>query len=71
MIADSFRQLATDRGLEPILRQLHDHLESIHNNTAPVTELDTAITRSRAALDVYNHRSLDPEKAKAIYQLVQ
>ncbi|KAJ5973057.1 CENP-A-nucleosome distal centromere subunit CENP-Q [Penicillium vulpinum] len=47
-------ELETDSEIQGLMKQLHGHLQSMQNNTAPFAGLGDAITRSQAALDLYS-----------------
>lgn len=40
--------------MSALMKQLHDHLQSMQTNTAPFAGLKDAIIRSQAALDFYS-----------------
>ncbi|KAJ5463937.1 CENP-A-nucleosome distal centromere subunit CENP-Q [Penicillium sp. IBT 31633x] len=46
--------LDADSDVQGLMKQLHGHLQSMQNNTAPFAGLGDAITRSQAALDLYS-----------------
>ena len=64
-----FRDLEDDRGLGGLLQQLHSHLDSIHNNTARIAEIPSAMTASQAALDSFTWRFLDQERYDKLHGL--
>lgn len=45
-------QLQPDSEVAGLLKQLNGHLQSMHNNVAPLDGLKEAITRSQAALNL-------------------
>ncbi|KAJ5780159.1 CENP-A-nucleosome distal centromere subunit CENP-Q [Penicillium paradoxum] len=47
-------ELNGDPEVQGLMKQLHGHLQSMQNNTAPFVGLGDAITRSQAALDLYS-----------------
>lgn len=54
-------QISMDDELVPIVKQLNSHLESLENNLVPVEGLDSAMLRTRAAVDdvLYKHLNAD------------
>ncbi|KAJ5281254.1 CENP-A-nucleosome distal centromere subunit CENP-Q [Penicillium angulare] len=50
----SLDELDTDPDIQRLMKQLHGHLQSMQTNTAPLSGLRDAITRSQAALDLFN-----------------
>ncbi|KAJ5113685.1 CENP-A-nucleosome distal centromere subunit CENP-Q [Penicillium angulare] len=50
----SLDELDTDFDIQRLMKQLHGHLQSMQTNTAPLSGLRDAITRSQAALDLFN-----------------
>ena len=60
--------LDKDPTIQPLLKQLRSHLESMHNNTICVSDTKDAITRSAAALDIFTWQSAGKEHYNKIHE---
>jgi kinetochore protein Fta7 len=65
----SIQDLEKDASLEDLLKQLHNHLESLQNNTGSIEEIPSAIITSQAALDGFSWRFLEKEKYAKLHGL--
>jgi chromosome segregation ATPase len=57
----------TDPDLEPLLKELRNHLLSMQNNVAGMAPVMAAIDETKTALDLFVARKLDPDALKRLY----
>lgn len=67
--APLLRDLQNDASMQDLLKQLHNHLESMQNNTASIEQIPSAITTSQAALDSFSWQFLDKERYAKLHGL--
>ena len=56
-----------DLDVQPLLKQLRSHLDTIHNNTAGVQPIGAAVTEAQAAIHKYTHGTLRPQQYSRLY----
>jgi len=61
--------LENDASLATLLKQLHNHLGSMHNNTSSIEQIQLAMATSQAALDSFTWRFLDKDKYAKLHGL--
>ena len=60
--------LDDDPSIQPLLKQLRSHMESMNNNTICVSETKDAIKRSAAALDIFTWQYTGKEHYNKIHE---
>jgi len=65
----SISELENDRQVQPLLQQIHDHLESMQNNTAGMQDIQEALEGAEVALDVFTSTVLSRTQYKQLYGL--
>jgi kinetochore protein Fta7 len=63
------RDLDKDASLGNLLEQLHNHLESLQNNTSNIQGVPSAMATARAALDCFSWQCLGKEKYSKLHGL--
>lgn len=61
--------MENDASLATLLKQLHSHLGSMHNNTGSIEQIQLAMDTSQAALDSFTWRFLDKDKYAKLHGL--
>ena len=61
--------MENDASLATLLKQLHSHLGSMHNNTSSIEQIQLAMDTSQAALDSFTWRFLDKDKYAKLHAL--
>lgn len=59
-------QVSTDDELMPLVQQLNNHLDSLQSNLAPIGGIDTAILRTKAAVDDVLFKHLNAEEHEQV-----